>query len=29
MILAIDVAYAENTAQVAGIVFESWTAADV
>ena len=29
MILAIDVAYAENSAQVAGIVFESWTASDV
>lgn len=24
MILAIDVAYTENSAQVAGIVFESW-----
>ena len=29
MILAIDVAYAENSAQIAGIVFESWTASDV
>ena len=29
MILAIDVAYVENSAQVAGIVFESWTASDV
>ena len=24
MILAIDVAYTDNSAQVAGVVFESW-----
>ena len=29
MILAIDVAYTENAAQVAGIVFESWTSSSI
>lgn len=29
MILAIDVAYTENAAQVAGIIFESWTSSSI